>query len=132
VVWVLALGNLVVATGAFVVGGMIEPMSAALGLSVLAIGQLTAVDALANAVAAPMLLGLASLKDARFVLLFAQHSLASQVCSQAGAKPVNEGDGPDVQGRLVRICRTGAELVGVYNMGGASVMHYVSLLERLH
>ena len=26
----------------------------------------------------------------------------------------------------------GAELVGVFNMGGAAVTHYVSLLERLH
>lgn len=30
--WVLALGNLALGTGAFVMGGMIELMSAALGL----------------------------------------------------------------------------------------------------
>ena len=48
--WVLALGNLVVGTGAFVIGGMAEPMSATLGLSVSATGQLTTICALANAV----------------------------------------------------------------------------------
>lgn len=74
--WVLALGNFVVGTGAFVIGGMIEPMSAALGLSVSATGQLTTVYALANAAATPVLLGVAGRHDARTVLLFAMTLLA--------------------------------------------------------
>jgi MFS transporter, DHA1 family, inner membrane transport protein len=74
--WVLALGNFVVGTGAFVIGGMIEPMSAALGLSVSTTGQLTTVYALSNAVATPVLLGIAGRYDARTVLLFAMALLA--------------------------------------------------------
>jgi predicted MFS family arabinose efflux permease len=81
--WALALGNFVVGTGAFVIGGMIEPMSAALGLSVSATGQLTTVYALANAVATPILLGIAGRHDARTVLVFGMALLAAASAGSA-------------------------------------------------
>jgi predicted MFS family arabinose efflux permease len=75
--WVLALGNLVVGTGAFVIGGIIEPMSDSLGLSVSATGQLMTVYAVANAVAAPVLLALFGRYRAKSVLIAAAVLLAA-------------------------------------------------------
>ncbi len=66
--WLVALGNLVVGTGGFVIGGMIEPLSRSLGLSVAAAGQLMTVYAIANAIGAPMLIALTSRYEARRVL----------------------------------------------------------------
>lgn len=67
--WVLALGNLVVGTGAFVIGGIIEPMSASLGVSVSATGQLMTVYSLANAIGAPLLLAVFGRYRAKTVLI---------------------------------------------------------------
>lgn len=67
--WVLALGNLVVGTGAFVIGGIIEPMSASLGVSVSATGQLMTVYSLANAIGAPVLLAAFGRYRAKTVLI---------------------------------------------------------------
>ena len=57
--WALALGNLVVGTGGFMIGGIVEPLSQALGTSVSTTGQLMTVYSAANAVAAPLLVAVA-------------------------------------------------------------------------
>ena len=66
--WALALGNLVVGTGGFMIGGIVEPLSQALGTSVSTTGQLMTVYSAANAVAAPLLVAVAGRFDARTVL----------------------------------------------------------------
>lgn len=66
--WALALGNLVVGTGGFMIGGIVEPLSRALGTSVSTTGQLMTVYSAANAVAAPLLIAVAGRFDARTVL----------------------------------------------------------------
>ena len=66
--WALALGNLVVGTGGFMIGGIVEPLSRALGTSISTTGQLMTVYSAANAVAAPLLVALAGRFDARTVL----------------------------------------------------------------
>ncbi|MFO0236034.1 MAG: hypothetical protein ACK51M_23850, partial [Burkholderiales bacterium] len=38
--WIIALGNLVIGTGAFVIGGIVEPLARSLGVSVSTAGQL--------------------------------------------------------------------------------------------
>ena len=53
---VLALANLVIGTGAFVVSGILEPIAADLGISVAAAGQATTAYALSTAVLAPLAL----------------------------------------------------------------------------
>lgn len=69
VLWVLALGNLVVGTGGFMIGGIVEPLAQSLGVSVSAAGQLMTVYSAANAVAAPLLVALVGRLDARTALL---------------------------------------------------------------
>jgi DHA1 family inner membrane transport protein len=54
--YLLALCNLVIGTGAFVLSGILQPVSAALGVSVAATGQAMTVYALATAVLAPLTL----------------------------------------------------------------------------
>ena len=54
--WVLALGNLVVGTGAFVIGGMIEPLAQSLQISLAKAGQLMTVYSVATAVGGPLLI----------------------------------------------------------------------------
>jgi len=68
VLWVAALGNLVVGTGGFLIGGIVEPLARSLQVSVATAGQLVTVYAVANAVAAPLLLALVARIDARAVL----------------------------------------------------------------
>jgi MFS family permease len=81
--WVLALGNLVVGTGGFMIGGIVEPLSRALGVSVSATGQLMTVYSAANAVAAPVLVGLAGRFDARTVLIAAMALLVAANAASA-------------------------------------------------
>jgi predicted MFS family arabinose efflux permease len=52
----LALCNLVIGSGAFVLGGILQPVSASLGVSVAAAGQAMTAYALATAVLAPLLI----------------------------------------------------------------------------
>jgi DHA1 family inner membrane transport protein len=66
---VFALGNLVVGTGAFVIGGIVEPLARSLGTSVAGAGQLMTVYSLANAIAAPVLVAAVGRWDARRVLV---------------------------------------------------------------
>lgn len=74
--WLLALGSLVVGTGAFLIGGIVEPLSRALGTSVAATGQLMTVYSVASAFVAPLLLAWAGRWDARTVLVAAMAALA--------------------------------------------------------
>ena len=75
--WVLALGNLVVGTGAFIIGGIVEPLSRSLGESVPATGQLMTVYSVANAFGAPLLAAMAGRFDARTVLWVAMALLVA-------------------------------------------------------
>jgi DHA1 family inner membrane transport protein len=82
VLWVLALGNLVVGTGGFMIGGIVEPLARSLGVSVAAAGQLMTVYSAANAVAAPLLVALVGRLDARTALLV---SMALLVAANAAS-----------------------------------------------
>ena len=65
----LSLGNFAIGTGAFVVSGVLAPLSEGLGISVAAAGQLLTVYALAYAVGSPLLISAASRFPRRHVLL---------------------------------------------------------------
>lgn len=82
VLWVLALGNLVVGTGGFMIGGIVEPLARSLGVSVSAAGQLMTVYSAANAVAAPLLVALVGRLDARTALMV---SMAVLVAANAAS-----------------------------------------------
>jgi predicted MFS family arabinose efflux permease len=56
ILYLLALCNLVIGSGAFVLGGILQPISASLGVSVAAAGQAMTAYALATAVLAPLLI----------------------------------------------------------------------------
>ena len=56
----LALGNLVIGSAGFMLGGLLEPLAAGLKVSVAAAGQLMTVYALANAVGSPLLIAASS------------------------------------------------------------------------
>ncbi|HYF60437.1 MAG TPA: MFS transporter [Burkholderiaceae bacterium] len=79
----LAFGNLVVGTGAFMIGGIVEPLSRSLGTSVSATGQLMTVYSAANAIAAPLLLAAVGRFDARTVLLGAMALLVAANAASA-------------------------------------------------
>ena len=79
----IALGNLVIGTGAFMIGGIVEPLSRSLGVSVSAAGQLMTVYSAANAIAAPLLLAL--LGRARPRVLMVGAMLAMVAASAASA-----------------------------------------------
>ena len=55
VLYFFALCNLVIGSGAFVLGGILEPMSESLNISVAAAGQAMTAYATATAVLAPLL-----------------------------------------------------------------------------
>jgi predicted MFS family arabinose efflux permease len=82
VLWVLALGNLVVGTGGFMIGGIVEPLARSLGVSVSAAGQLMTVYSAANAVAAPLLVALVGRLDARTALMV---SMAMLIAANAAS-----------------------------------------------
>jgi len=54
--YLLATGNLVIGTGAFLLTGLLQPVATSLGTSVAVVGQTMTVYALANALLAPVLL----------------------------------------------------------------------------
>jgi MFS transporter, DHA1 family, inner membrane transport protein len=54
--YLLSFANLVIGSGAFVIGGILEPMAASLGVSVPVAGQAMTAYAIATALLAPMLL----------------------------------------------------------------------------
>lgn len=84
--WLFALGSLVIGTGAFAIGGIVEPLSASLGVSVATAGQLMTVYAFASALGSPLLLAWAGRFDARTVLLWAMSGLvAANVASALAA-----------------------------------------------
>jgi MFS transporter, DHA1 family, inner membrane transport protein len=83
ILWVLALGNLVVGTGGFMIGGIVEPLSRSLGVSVSATGQLMTVYSVANAIAAPLLVALVGRFDARTVMLGAMILLGAANAASA-------------------------------------------------
>ena len=56
ILYFFALCNLVIGSGAFVLGGILQPMSASLGISVAAAGQAMTAYAIATAVLAPVLI----------------------------------------------------------------------------
>ena len=56
ILYFFALCNLVIGSGAFILGGILQPVSTALGISVAAAGQAMTVYALATAVLAPLLI----------------------------------------------------------------------------
>ncbi|MEO8389431.1 MFS transporter, partial [Polaromonas sp.] len=56
ILYFFALCNLVIGSGAFVLGGILQPMSASLGISVAAAGQAMTAYAIATAVLAPLLI----------------------------------------------------------------------------
>ncbi len=56
ILYFFALCNLVIGSGAFVLGGILQPMSASLGVSVAAAGQAMTAYAIATAVLAPLLI----------------------------------------------------------------------------
>ena len=60
ILYFFALCNLVIGSGAFVLGGILEPVSTSLGISVAAAGQAMTAYALATAILAPMLIILTS------------------------------------------------------------------------
>jgi MFS transporter, DHA1 family, inner membrane transport protein len=56
ILYLFALTNLVIGTGAFVLSGILKPMSEGLGVSVAATGQAMTAYAMASAFLAPLLL----------------------------------------------------------------------------
>ena len=56
ILYFFALCNLVIGSGAFILGGILQPVSTALGISVAAAGQAMTAYALATAVLAPLLI----------------------------------------------------------------------------
>lgn len=56
ILYFFALCNLVIGSGAFVLGGILQPMSVALGISVAAAGQVMTAYAVSTAVLAPLLI----------------------------------------------------------------------------
>lgn len=86
VLYLIALGNLVVGTGAFVVGGLLEPLAASLGVSVVKAGQLMTVYAVASAVAGPLLVAASGRVSRRVVLLTAAAALAVAGAWSASAR----------------------------------------------
>ena len=83
--YLLALCNLVIGTGAFVLSGMLQPLSEALGSSVASTGQAMTVYALATALLAPLALVLTGRWPRRRALCFGLvvFALGNGVCAMA-------------------------------------------------
>lgn len=88
--YLLALSNLVIGTGAFVVGGIVGPMSAALQVSPAAAGQAMTVYALSTALLAPLLLVATGRWPRRRALVFAMllFGAGNAICALAPSLPV--------------------------------------------
>lgn len=88
--YLLALCNLVIGTGAFVLGGILTPLAASLGISVAAAGQAMTAYALATAVLAPLALVLTGHWPRKRVLCvsLAVFALGNALCALAGSLAV--------------------------------------------
>lgn len=75
--YLLALCNLVIGTGAFVTSGILEPLSAAMQVSVAAAGQVMTVYALATALLAPLALVWTGTWSRKRALLFGMAAFAA-------------------------------------------------------
>jgi len=67
--WLMCAGNLVVSSGAFALGGMLEPMAASLSVSVAQAGQLMTVYALVMALACPVAVAVTGRVARKFMLV---------------------------------------------------------------
>lgn len=87
--YLLALCNLVIGTGAFVIGGILAPIGASLGVSVAAVGQAMTVYAVATAVLAPMALVLTGHWPRKRALWFgmAVFGAGNLLCALAASLP---------------------------------------------
>lgn len=81
----LSFANLVIGTGAFLIGGILGPMSASLGVSVPMAGQAMTAYAIATALLAPLLLALTGSWTRRHALLLSLglFALGNAVCALA-------------------------------------------------
>jgi MFS transporter, DHA1 family, inner membrane transport protein len=88
--YLLALCNLVIGTGAFLINGILVPVSTALDVSVAAAGQAMTVYALATAVLAPLTMVMTGGWTRRRTLLFAMFVFAAGdlLCAVATGLPV--------------------------------------------
>ena len=84
--YLLALCNLVLGTGAFLINGILTPVSESLGVSVAAAGQAMSVYALSTALLAPLMLVATGRWPRRRALVFGLllFALGSGVCALAG------------------------------------------------
>jgi DHA1 family inner membrane transport protein len=83
----LSLANLVIGTGAFVLGGILAPISADLGVSVPAAGQAMTAYALSTAVLAPLLLAFTGKLPRRHAMVLALFlfAIGNFVCAAAAS-----------------------------------------------
>ena len=88
--YLLALCNLVLGTGAFIINGILAPVSESLGVSVAAAGQAMTVYALSTALLAPLLLVATGRWPRRQALIFSLllFALGSGVCAMADSLTV--------------------------------------------
>jgi DHA1 family inner membrane transport protein len=88
--YLLALCNLAIGTGAFVPAGILAPIAASLGISVAAAGQMMTVYALATAVLAPLALVLTGRWPRRRALWVAMalFAIGNAVCALAESLPL--------------------------------------------
>ncbi len=88
--YLLALCNLVLGTGAFIINGILTPVSDALGVSVAAAGQAMTVYALSTALLAPLVLVATGGWPRKWALVFAMllFALGSAVCALADSLTV--------------------------------------------
>ncbi len=89
ILYLFALTNLVIGTGAFVLAGILQPMAQDLGVSIAAAGQAMTAYALSSAFIAPLLLIATANWQRRSALLlalglFAGGSVVSALCSSFG------------------------------------------------
>jgi predicted MFS family arabinose efflux permease len=90
ILYFFALCNLVIGSGAFVLGGILQPMSASLGISVAAAGQAMTAYAIATAVLAPLLIILTARwpRKRAVQLALALFTAGCLVCAAAPSLPL--------------------------------------------
>ena len=90
ILYFFALCNLVIGSGAFLVGGIVQPMSESLGISVAAAGQTMTAYALATAVLAPVLIVLTSRwsRKRAIQLALVLFTVGGAICTLAPNLPV--------------------------------------------
>jgi MFS transporter, DHA1 family, inner membrane transport protein len=89
ILWLFALVNLIVGSGAFVLGGILDPLARSLGTSVPAAGQAMTAYALATAVLAPaaMVLGARWRRKTALLAAVGVFGLGNLLCALAGSLP---------------------------------------------